>query len=247
MQKKFIGLDYGEKTIGVAVSHNGRVATGVKTLFRKDPEALRPCLKELKTILREYEIKDIVLGFPKNMDGEDSARCAETLAFKEKLLRYFKNVNVILWDERLSTLAVLRVFDGKQKNYKKNVDKMAAVYILQGYLDYLNRKENDMLQSTDANDFENFDDDGLYIESEDGQKIPINIVASQEDENGVYLLAVTEDESEAVLFKCSPHELNPEEVILETIDRDHKDFKNIFAMFKDDCEELGLDLEVEGE
>jgi len=239
--KKFLGLDYGEKTIGVAISHNGRVATGVTTLRRKDADALRPCLKELKIILREYEIKNIVLGFPKNLDGEDSTRCADTLAFKEKLLRYFKNVNVILWDERFSTLAVSRVFEGNRKNYKKSVDKMAAVYILQGYLDYLNGKENYMLQTPD--DLEEFEDDGLYIESEDGEKIPVNIVASQENENGVFLLAITEDENEAVLFSCIPSETDPEEVILEIVDREHENFENIFAMFKDDLDEFDIDME----
>jgi putative Holliday junction resolvase len=240
MSCKYIGLDFGEKTIGVAISHNGRVATGVTTLIRKDAAALKSCLKELKIILRENEIKNIVLGFPKNMDGEDSARCEETLAFKEKLMRYFKNINVILWDERLSTLAVLRVFDGKAKNRKKNVDQMAAVYILQGYLDYLNRKEEDMLPEEHE-----FDDGGLYLESEDGEKIPVQIVASKEDENGIYLLAITEDEEDAVLFKCTPSQIDPEDLILETIEPEDKDFDKVFAMFKADCDELGIAIEGE--
>jgi len=241
--KKFLGLDFGEKTIGVAVSHNGRVASGVKTLHRKDPDALRPCLKELKIILREYEIKNIVLGFPKNMNGEDSTRCAETLAFKEKLLRYFKNVNVILWDERLSTLAVSRVFEGKRKNYKKNVDKMAAVYILQGYLDYQNGKEGFVLQD----DFEElYDDDELYIEDENGKRVPVSIVASKENDDGIFLLALTEDD-EAVLFSCVPSEKDPEEVILEIVDNEHENFENIFALFKDDIEAFDFDISDEGE
>jgi putative Holliday junction resolvase len=238
---KIVGLDYGEKTIGVAISHNGRVATGVTTLRRKDPAALRPCLKELKIILRENEVKNIVLGFPKNMDGEESARCADTLAFKEKLLRYFKNINVILWDERLSTLAVSRVFEGKRNNYKKSVDTMAAVYILQGYLDYKNGEENIALQTVD--DFEEFnEDEGLFIETEDGEKIPVNIIASREEESGIYLLAITEDESDAVFFRCTPSDTNPEEVILETIDAEHEAFKTIFEMFKDELD----DYELEG-
>jgi len=229
---KYIGLDFGEKTIGVAISHNGRTATGVTTLRRKDPAALRPCLKELKTILRENDIRNIVLGFPKNMDGEDSVRCADTLAFKEKMERYFKNVTVILWDERLSTLAVSRVFEGKRRAYKKSVDEMAAVYILQGYLD---RKENSMT--------EDFDGDGLYIESVDGEKIAVNIVASRENNDGVYLLAVAEDESEAFLFECSPSDVNPEEVMLEIVDRENANFTQILAMFKEEMEELEIDIE----
>lgn len=231
---KFIGLDFGEKTIGVAISRNSRTATGLTTLRRKDPAALRPNLKELKTILRDNEIKNIVLGFPKNLDGEDSARCADTLAFKEKLERYFKNVNVILWDERFSTLAVSRVFEGKRRAYKKSVDEMAAVYILQGYLDKKNGKENPMT--------EDFDGGGLYIESEDGEKISVNIVASRENDNGVYLLAVSEDEGEAFIFECSPSEI-PEEVMLEVVDHERENFKEIFAMFKEEIDELEIDIE----
>ena len=243
MMLKYLGLDYGEKTIGLAISHNGRVATGIKTLRRKDAVALRPCLKELKIILREYEIKDIVLGFPKNLNGEDSQRCADTLAFKEKLNRYFKNINVILWDERFSTLAVSRTFEGKRVNYKKNVDTMAAVYILQGYLDHKNGKtlgeEYEMLQSPDTEDFEDFDEDGLYIEGEDGERIPVNIVSSRESDDGVFLLAIAEDESQVFLFQCNPSEENPEEVILETIESDHENYKKIHEMFKDEIDEIG--------
>jgi len=133
----FLGLDYGDKTIGVAMSLNGRVATGVTTLDRRGPGAYRSSLKDLKTIINQNLITHIVLGYPKHMNGEDSPRCERTLAFKEKLERYIKRITVVLWDERLSTRAVGRVFEGKSARYEQHVDEMAAVYILQGYLDYL--------------------------------------------------------------------------------------------------------------
>jgi putative Holliday junction resolvase len=237
-----LGLDFGEKTIGVAISHNGRTATGAKTIRRKDPAALRPCLKELKLIIREHGINNIVLGFPKNMDGEESARCAETLAFKEKLQRYFKGITVTLWDERLSTRAVSRVFEGKRKSYKKNVDTMAAIYILQGYLDYRN---GGGLMADNFDEFNEIDDDGdaLVIVNEDGEERPLTILSSREDGSGIYLLAIEDDEGEVYHFKCRPSEDDDDDIILEQIDEEHADYKRVFDMFKDDYEELGIDFE----
>lgn len=239
---KSLGLDFGEKTIGVAVSVNGRVAVGVTTLRRKD-FAIRPCLKELKAIIREYEIRQLVLGFPKRLNGEDSPRCAETLLFKEKLERYFKNISVVLWDERLSTRAVSRVFEGKRGSFKKSADKMAAVYILQGYLDCINgnaRKENLM-----ANELPSFEDtdDGLVIINEEGEERPLQILANNEDESGIYLLAILDEEGEVFHFKCQPSEDDEDDVILEQLDKDHEDYNRVFDMFKDDYEELGINTE----
>ncbi|MCL1845334.1 MAG: Holliday junction resolvase RuvX [Defluviitaleaceae bacterium] len=237
---KYLGLDFGEKTIGVAISHNGRVATGITTLRRKDPAALRPCLKELKIILREYDIKNIVLGFPKNLDGDESARCAETLAFKEKLTRYFKNIKIILWDERLSTRAVSRVFSGGRRR-KKQVDVMAAVYILQGFLDNANREEEIAVEN-----FENFnEDDGFVVVDEDGKEHPLQILSSRDDESGVYLLAIEApgNEDEVYYFKCLPADDNDEDVVLEQIDDENPDFKRVFEMFKDDYQEFGIEFD----
>ncbi|MCL1862119.1 MAG: Holliday junction resolvase RuvX [Defluviitaleaceae bacterium] len=242
---KYIGLDYGEKTIGVAVSHNGRVAAGVTTLRRKDPAALRPSLKELKAIIREHGIKCIVLGLPKNADGgDDNTRSAETLDFKEKLTRYFKNIKIILWDERYSTQAVTRTFDGKRVNYKKNVDEMAAVYILQGYLDFKNQGGD--LQMTDEN--YNVEDDGdeggeLVIVTEEGEERPLQILASREDGDDIYLLALEGEEGEVYHFKANPSDDDDEDIMLEQIDPEHEDYARVFDMFKEDYEELGIDIE----
>lgn len=238
---KYLGLDFGEKTIGVAISLNGRVATGVTTLRRKDAAALRPALKEIKIILREHGIKQIVLGFPKNLDGEESTRCAETLAFKEKLGRFFKNVSITLWDERLSTRAVSRVFGGKRVNFKKNADEMAAVYILQGFLDYKNRKEEPNV--TDEK-FDEFDDgDALVIVNEDGEERPLHILSSRENEDGIYLLAIEPEAGEVYHFKCQPSEDDEDDILLEQIDPEHDDYKRVFDMFKDEYEDLGIDIE----
>ena len=128
-------MDYGDKTIGVSVCNlDGKVATGITTLTRQNEATLRPSLQALKTIM-EYEITHIVLGYPLRLDGSESERCAKTLAFKEKLARFFKSVKIELWDERLSTCAVSRTFEGSKKQYNMHVDEMAAIYILQGFLD----------------------------------------------------------------------------------------------------------------
>ena len=132
---RFLGLDFGDKTIGVAVAcPDSRVATGVTTLLRDDPLALRASLKALKTFIKSYGITHVVLGYPLYLDGTPSAQSVKTAAFKEKLERYIKTVVVNLWDERLSTQAVSRVISNRDK-----IDEMAAVYILQGYLDARNR------------------------------------------------------------------------------------------------------------
>jgi len=240
---KYLGLDFGEKTIGVAVSHNGRTATGFGTLRRKDPAALRPALKELKTILRDNEIKNIVLGFPKNMDGEENPRCAETLFFKEKLEKYIKNINVSLWDERLSTRAVSRVYGGARKHFKKNADQMAAVYILQGFLDYINEGGVPMNDEQDFNELEDFEEEGLTIVDENGNEHPLQILSSRESDGEVYLLAIEPEAGEVYHFRCDSSEDEDEDIMLEQIDPEHKDYDRVFAMFKEDYEELGIEIE----
>ncbi|MCL2456413.1 MAG: Holliday junction resolvase RuvX [Defluviitaleaceae bacterium] len=249
---KILGLDFGEKTIGVAISYNG-VATGLTTIFRKDAAALRPCLKELKKIIREHEIKKIILGYPKNLNGEDSARCVETLAFKEKILRYIKNTDVVLWDERLSTRAVSRVFDARnpysqnsKKNFKNNVDKMAAIYILQGFLDHQNGKETLM---TDEN-FDEFtdDDDNLVIIDDDGEELPLQILSSREHEKIIYLLAAEPDTGEVFHFICKPQAEDAgedDDILMELIDEDDENFDFVLELFKDDYEEFGIELDEE--
>ena len=125
--------------MGISISDTTcTIATGITTLTRPCKDAVRGNLKELKRIIRTQGITHIVLGYPLLLNGDEGPRCQDTLAFQEKLHRYFKSVQVELWDERLSTQAVNRVFTGKPKDFKTNVDQMAAVYILQGFLDRRN-------------------------------------------------------------------------------------------------------------
>jgi len=143
---RILGLDYGDKTVGVAVSDEfGWSAQGVEIIRRNNPLEYKQSLGRIAQIISEKNIGTIVLGYPKNMDGSEGSRCEKTMAYKERLEARFKNIDVVLWDERLSTVAADRILLEASLSHDKRksvIDKMAAVYILQGYLDYI-RVSND--------------------------------------------------------------------------------------------------------
>ena len=134
---RVLGLDIGDKTIGVAVSDPlGFTAQGVTTIRRKNEEI---DLKELITICKEYSVDTIVAGLPENMNGTIGPQSEKVLAFCEVIKKEI-NIPIKMWDERLTTVAAHRVMleaDLSRAKRKKLVDKIAATYILQGYLDSL--------------------------------------------------------------------------------------------------------------
>lgn len=140
-----MSLDLGSRTIGVAVSDlTGLIANGVETIRRTSPERDFVRIGELVT---QWEVEEIVLGYPKNMNGTIGERAELTKAFAEVLRSRFPGVSVVLWDERLSTVAAERVLieaDLQRKKRRKVIDMMAAVVILQNYLDskMLRRRNN---------------------------------------------------------------------------------------------------------
>ena len=131
-----LALDIGDKTIGVAVSDLlGLTAQGVETIRRTSN---KDDLKRLGELVLQFEATTFVIGLPKNMDGTEGTRCELVRKFASKIATTFPNVKQIFWDERLSTVAATRSLieaDVSRKKRKKVIDKMAAVYILQGYLD----------------------------------------------------------------------------------------------------------------
>lgn len=135
---RVMGLDFGSKTVGVAVSDALLVtAQGVETIPRKSPGKLRRTLARIEELAGEYQVEKIVLGFPKNMNNTEGERCEKTWEFKEMLERR-TGLPVILWDERLTTVAAERTLmeSGVRREARKSyVDKISAVFILQGYLD----------------------------------------------------------------------------------------------------------------
>ena len=140
---RILGLDYGSRTCGVAVSDPlGITAQGLETIVRKEENKLRRTLARIEELVREYGAEKIVLGFPLNMNDTIGPRAEKTLAFKEMLERR-TGLPVILQDERLTTVEAEEVLieAGVRREYRKlYVDKLAAVLILQGYLDGLPRE-----------------------------------------------------------------------------------------------------------
>ena len=134
--KRYLGLDIGDRTIGIAVSDPlGLTAQGVETIRRKN---LEKDLARLGELMEQYETRSLVSGYPKNMNGTEGDRCEVVKAFLEKVKKPYPDVEIALWDERLSTVAATRSLlegDVSRKKRKKVIDKMAAVFILQGYLD----------------------------------------------------------------------------------------------------------------
>ena len=134
---RIMGLDFGSKTVGVAVSDPlGITAQGVEIVRRKSPNKLRQTLARIDELVREYDVEELVLGYPKNMNGTEGDRCEKTKEFKE-LLEKRTGLPVTLWDERLTTVAADRsMMEAGLGRYerKEYVDEIAAVFILQGYM-----------------------------------------------------------------------------------------------------------------
>lgn len=141
---RIMGLDFGSKTVGVAVSDPLLItAQGIGIIRRKDENKLRRTLARIEELIVEYGVSEIVLGLPKNMNDTLGERAELSLEFKDKLERR-TGLPVVMWDERLTTVSADKVMmeAGIRREHRKEyVDKIAAVFILQGYLDYRGSKE----------------------------------------------------------------------------------------------------------
>ncbi|WP_028544810.1 Holliday junction resolvase RuvX [Paenibacillus taiwanensis] len=137
---RILGLDYGDRKIGVAVSDAfGWTAQGLEVIIRRNDE---DDMRRLETLVKEHEVEAIVLGLPKNMNGSIGPRGEISMSFAETLKQSF-GLPVHLWDERLSTVSAERTLieaDVSRKKRRQVVDKMAATIILQTYLDYQSRR-----------------------------------------------------------------------------------------------------------
>ena len=135
---RIMGLDYGSKTVGVAMSDPlGITAQAVETIWRKDENKLRKTCARIEELISEYEVELIVLGLPKHMNNDLGERAQKALAFGEMVKRR-TGLEVVMWDERLTTVEAERTLienNVRRENRKQYIDKIAAVFILQGYLD----------------------------------------------------------------------------------------------------------------
>lgn len=138
-------MDFGSKTVGVAISDPLLItAQGIEIIRRKEENKLRRTLARIEELIVEYEVGEIVLGLPKNMNDTIGERAELSLEFQEKLERR-TGLPVVMWDERLTTVAADKTMmeAGVRREKRKDyVDKIAAVLILQGYLDYRAVKDN---------------------------------------------------------------------------------------------------------
>ena len=140
---RILGLDYGSKTVGVAVSDPlGLTAQRVETIWRKQENKLRRTLARIEELAAEYGVERIVVGLPKNMNNTMGERAEKTLEFRE-MLEKRTGLPIVMWDERLTTAAAERTLieaGVRRENRKEYLDSMAAVLILQGYLDSLSNE-----------------------------------------------------------------------------------------------------------
>ena len=135
---KVLGLDLGSRTCGVAISDISGILARVYETIRFNDDDYDTCVDKVVEICTKERVTDIVLGMPKHMNGDIGVRGQISLDFKAKLLSK-GNFNVILWDERLSTVSANRVMleGNMRREYRKeHKDELAAVVILQGYLDF---------------------------------------------------------------------------------------------------------------
>ena len=140
---RIMGLDFGSKTVGVAISDELLItAQGMEIIRRKEENKLRQTLARIEELIVEYGVEEIVLGYPKNMNDTLGERVRLTEEFKDKLERR-TGLPVALWDERLTTVAADRTMmeAGIRREHRKDyVDQIAATFILQGYLDLKGRQ-----------------------------------------------------------------------------------------------------------
>ncbi len=136
---RILGLDYGARTVGIAISDGLQItAQGLEIVKRDRENKLRRTFVRIEELILEYGVEQLVLGFPKNMDNSIGERGEKTLAFKERLERR-TGLPVVLWDERLTTVAADQAMTEAGIRFEKRkeyVDRIAAAIILQGYLDY---------------------------------------------------------------------------------------------------------------
>lgn len=146
---RIMGLDYGSVTVGVAISDELLyTAQGIEVIRRKQENKLRQTYQRIEALIQEYGVEQIVVGYPKHMDNSIGERAKKSEEFAEDLKRR-TGLPVVLWDERLTTVAAHRVLDQGAVGLKQKmqvVDKLAAVLILQGYLDYLANKEKNKVE-----------------------------------------------------------------------------------------------------
>ena len=220
---RILGLDYGSKTVGVAISDPlGITAQGVETIWRKQENHLRQTLARIEELVSEYHVEKIVLGYPKNMNNTIGERAQKSLEFKEMLERR-TGLEVIMWDERLTTVEANRTLmeaSVRRENRKQYLDQLAAVFILQGYLDSLSCQDG-----TEAE---------FYVEEQTriGGVAYLLVSDSQDDEATAYIFKdVSEDDSQEACYEMV---------------EDEDEMQAVFKVFEQMLDDVDLEMQHGG-
>ena len=224
---RVMGLDYGSKTVGVAISDPlGITAQGIETIHRKAENKLRQTLARIEELVKEYEVDKLVLGFPKHMNNTIGDRAEKSLELKAMLERR-TGLPVIMWDERLTTLEAERTLiesKVRREDRKKYVDKIAAVFILQGYLDSIRMEKIKFV----------FDDTKDEVEF---------FVLEQTKVNGNSYILVTdseEDEAECLILKDTSAAEDVES--LYEVVEDENELMGVLKVFEELLEDIDIDM-----
>ena len=231
---RILGLDYGSKTVGVAVSDPlGFTAQGVEIIRRKSENKMRQTLARIEELIAQYQVEEIVLGLPKNMNNTLGDRAEKSLELKETLERR-TGLPVVMWDERLTTVSANRVLmetGVRRENRKEHVDEIAAVFILQGYLDYpanrMKKQDGRMIM------------DKIKFVTDEGETVEF-YVEEQTRVNGTDYLLVTDsmdDEANAYILKDSSEETDPEaDYVMVEDDVELEAMSKVFSQMMDDVD-----------
>ncbi|MDR3090905.1 MAG: Holliday junction resolvase RuvX [Clostridiales bacterium] len=244
---RVLSIDYGGRAIGIAVSDELRTcAFGLEVIRRADESAIKPVTARLREIMREYGVTEVVLGLPKTLDNRLDLAARKVMDFQERLSRNFKSVRITLWDERFSTVGAERTLRESGFRGKKSsavIDEAAAVFILQGYLEYLRNQNKNKETEMSDDDFNNEEFDDLdvlsIVDDETGEQIDLEIIASAEHNGVTYHLVVelpededgleeAEEEADCLILKETEAE---GEAVYEVLSDDSPDFEGIAGLF----------------
>jgi len=226
---RLLGLDYGDASLGVAVSDpTGKIAFGLETIRRTSARDLRATFSRLQTLVAEYRPAAFVLGWPKNMDNTEGTRCAKTRDFQRRLQKVFPHIPVYLRDERLTTVGARYAIGRRTTNtpLKKIVDEVAAALILQRYLE--EKMKEPQPQS------------GIAMRDEHGQEHWYQFLAWKADAGGTKYYAA-ESDGELSFFQCVSENEDTDEMVLDRADE--SEFDTLLALFAPEFEALEIDVE----
>ena len=252
-----LGLDYGDRRIGIAISDGlGWTATALTTIERKNPIDLKESIKRIQDIVEENDIKRVVLGYPKNMDGTEGENCRKVQIFKSKLLQALEGIDIVLHDERLSTSRAKQIFNEVGIKTKKmaggGIDKMAAQVILQGFLDMQANQSNTYKGEKNMSDekilneleLDEIEIDSIVMTDEDGNDVEYMIIDEFEQGGTTYLVMVNaedieEEEIPTVIFKQV--EATDDDFIYEEISEE--EYYALRPILDERLEEFTIDME----